>query len=65
MQAADAGDDENVDTKEKRIQVPSEKVRRLMYQLIMDSKSVTTEEYNYLIKSVKLPEVRGLMADFF
>lgn len=36
-----------------------------MYQLIMDSKSVTTEEYNYLIKSVKLPEVRGLMADFF
>jgi hypothetical protein len=44
LQAADAGDDENVDTKEKRIQVPSEKVRRLMYQLIMDSKPVTTEE---------------------
>jgi len=63
LQSIDTGDE--IDEGEKRIQTPEEKVRKLLYQLLMEQKAVTAEEKQYLVRSVKLPEIRSLMADFF
>jgi hypothetical protein len=49
------------------VRTPEEQVRRLLYQVLIEAetKPLTDEEKLYLDKSVKLPEIRKLMTDFF
>ena len=44
---------------------PEEKVRKLLVQLILDSKPLASEEKKYLYESIKLVEVRGVAAELF
>jgi hypothetical protein len=43
---------------------PEEKVKRILISLLVELKQVRVEERDYLMQSVKLPEIRKLVADF-
>ncbi len=44
---------------------PEEKVRKLLAQLITESKPIASEEKKYLFESIKLQEVRSVVAEMF
>jgi len=44
---------------------PDEKVKKLLYQIIVDGQPITPEERRYLIEAAKLEEVRGILVEFF
>ena len=44
---------------------PEEKVRKLLAQLITECKPIAAEEKKYLFESIKLLEVRSVVAEMF
>jgi hypothetical protein len=44
---------------------PEEKVRKLLAQLLTESKPITSDEKRYLYESIKLIEVRSVVAEMF
>lgn len=44
---------------------PHEKMRKLLFQLIVENVTITKDEINYLTESVKLPEVRSTIDEVF
>ena len=44
---------------------PEEKVRKLLAQLMTESKPIASEEKKYLFESIKLLEVRSVVAEMF
>lgn len=44
---------------------PAEKVRKIIYQLIIEQEPITAEDTGYMLESCKLPEVRESLGSFF
>jgi hypothetical protein len=44
---------------------PEDKVKKLLFQLVIDSKPISADEKKYLQESIKLTEIREFVADFF
>lgn len=67
LQADNAGNEIDETSNEKRVLTPEAKVRKLLYQLMVEVgwSQVTNDEKQYLVKSVKLQEIRLLIAEFF
>lgn len=44
---------------------PSEKVKKIIYQLVVEQLAIGPEDTGYMLESCKLPEVRESLAVFF
>lgn len=46
------------------MKTPEEKVRHILYNLLMDTNPISDDEKQFLYDSVRLPEIRTLIAEF-
>lgn len=66
LQSHSAGAEVDEQNQEKLVLTPENKVRKLLYQLLVEIgwSQITNDEKQYLVESVKLPEVRVIVAEF-
>ena len=55
--------DENVDGSTKKM-TPEDKVKKILVNLLVELKPIKWDERDFLLQSIKLPEIRSLIADF-
>jgi hypothetical protein len=60
-----SSDDDRLQAQAKALVPPEEKVRKLLYQLIVESNPLTAIERRYLVEAAKLVEIRANLAEFF
>jgi len=66
LQSKESGAEIDEESMQKRVLTPEEKVRKLLYQLLIEIgwSQITADERQYLVESVRLSEIRGIVSDF-